>query len=454
MSDINFISQLIKNKEDLNLIFISDFDSQNILQSICGFLNDEGGWILIGHNGKRSVSSSLQQADIENLRKEINSHISPQPLVYITNERDGVDDVTLVNVLKGQRQPYTFNRKYFVYKKNEVRLANPDDVSLLLRQSNEYSSTWEKSTLSECSINDLSIEEIRLTINAANKLSKDRSLPDNPEEFLNYFQLADFGNIKNGALVLFGNDPIRFIPQCRIRITVLPEGKTGDAFDDIRLIETNLFDAFNQVSDYFKKFNPLQSIFRSDDWNRDSEYKFPEDALDEAIVNAMVHRDYSDVSGEITINIYPNRIEIINSGEIPSDIIRGKNKIKPHHSIFRNPIIAHMFFIRGKMEKVGRGLSLIYNRFVDMGYRKPEWTSQNGYTTLSLFSEKLVINLNKRMQEFLNTHSDESFIREDYEKFFDNKISEKTARNDLSKLVEGGYLDKIGKGPNTSYLRK
>ncbi|MFS4454822.1 ATP-binding protein [Maribacter sp. 2304DJ31-5] len=453
METQSFIQELLKRKGELNLAFLQEFDVSVILQNICGLLNSEGGWVLVGHNGKKFVHLELSDATINNLRQEVNTQISPQPLVYIAKDLDGNNDVVLINVLKGSRQPYTLNNIYYVFAGDSPVVANQDEISLLLRSSNEYTSTWEKTTVIDCSIKDLDQDEIIRTISEAEKMSKGKVLPNTPEEFLNYFQLSDYGNIKNGALVLFGIDPIRFLPQCRIRISVLPEGKTGDKFEDIELIESNLFDSFNRAKDYFRRYNPLISSFKENEWDRDTQLKFPDDALDEAIVNAMVHRDYGDVSGEITINIYPNKIEITNSGEIPSDIIKGKNNIKPHHSVFRNPAIAHMFYLRGKMEKLGRGLTLIRDSFVKAGYRKPEWTFQSGYTTLTLFSKSIKIQLNDRMIDFFAGFKENVFSRQDYEDFFKGTIAEKTARNDLSKLVESGFLIMTGKGSLTKYKR-
>lgn len=453
MAELSFIEQLVMSKNEINLAFISEFDRTEILKNVCGLLNSTGGWILVGHNERSFTSVNIEENDLSLLKQEIPEFISPRSLVYITKEQGESGDIILINVLQGSRQPYTYNGKYYIFSKKSTFLASPDDISLLLRTSNEYSSTWEKMTAINSGLFDLDKEEIRKTIITANKLTTERMLPEDPVEFLNYFQLADFGNIKNGALVLFGNDPVRFLPQCRIRITVLPEGKTGAVYDDIVLIESHLFEAYTRVQEYFNKYNSTRSKFVENDWERKTSQKYPSEALDEALVNAMVHRDYSDAAGEITINIYPNKIEIINSGEIPNDIIEGKNKIKPHHSVLRNPSIAHMFFIRGKMEKVGRGLSLIYERFVDLGYRKPEWTSQSGYTTLSLYSEQLVIELNERMQYFLHVSNEESITSQEYKDFFEEKISERTARNDLAKLVEGGHLIKVGKSANTRYER-
>ncbi|MBA7582783.1 hypothetical protein ES708_24720 [subsurface metagenome] len=176
------------------------------------------------------------------------------------------------------------------------------------------------------------------------------------------------------------------------------------------------------------------------------------DALDEAVINAMVHRDYGDVSGEVTINIYPDKIEITNSGEIPSGILKGKNNFEIYHAVFRNPMIAHMFYLRGKMEKKGRGLPLIKNRFIEYGLKTPEWITQNGYTSLTLYG--IPKPLTDRMIGFLKKLKiGEQFSREDYENFFEGKISEKTARIDISKLLDRGWLSRIGEGPSTKYIR-
>ncbi len=360
-------------------------------------------------------------------------------------------ELVLINVLKGSRQPYSLNGKYFIRKGGQSIDANSDEISLLLRTSNDNVSTWEKMNTTEATIDDLQLAEVEKTISEANKIGKGKSLPNTPDGFLGYFQLQDFNLIRNGAMVLFGKDPVKFLPQCRIRITVMPYGKTGNQYSDVLIIEDNLFSSFDRLRDYFTKNFPLINEFE-DNWNRIIREKYPMEAIDEAIVNAMVHRDYADISGEITINIYQEKLEIINSGEIPSDIVLKKNKIVPHHSVLRNPTVAHMFYLRGKMEKLGRGLSLIKDRFEKQGLRTPEWTSQNGYTTLTLYS--VSEQLNERMILFLKQlKKGASFIKQDYVDYFSSKIAERTAINDISVLVRSKYLMVEGKGPSTKYKR-
>jgi len=455
MSRNSFISELFHQKDKSQIEFLREFDLTYTLKIVCSFLNSEGGWIVIGHTGKELIGlPELDDEMIDSLKNNINDRIFPQPLVYTQKDIYDGKNVILVNVLRGSRQPYSLDRKYYVRVEHQTKEAGPDEISILLRSSNHYASSWEKLSTIDATFGDLDEGEINRTILEANKLGKGKSLPNRTQEFLSYFQLFDFSTVKNGAIVLFAKDPTRFFGQCRIRITVLPEGKTGKRYEDTEIIENNLFTSFEKVQSYFKRNLPIISEFKDVSWDRINRQKYPSDALDEAIVNAMVHRDYGDMSGEITINIYKDKIEIINSGEIPPHIIKGKSTIEAHHSILRNPTIAHMFYLRGKMEKLGRGLSLIKERFVDLGLQVPEWSSGSGYTTLSLYGTPKTIEVNERMRRFLaHLKPDERFTREDYQDFFKDEISERTARLDLSKLTDGGWLNKISDGVLTRYFR-
>lgn len=455
MSAKTFIKELINQQEHNSLDFKTGWNVEAVLKTICAFLNTEGGWIIVGHNEKELIGlPDITEQKVNELKQNALVNIFPQPLVYMQLEVVNEKSIVLVNVLKGSRQPYSYQKKYFIRKGRQTLEASPDDVSLILRSSNQYTSSWEKLTTVDAKYNDLSENEISATIVAANKLGKTKSLPESPKDFLSYFQLIDYTAVKNGAVILYGNEPTKFFTQCRIRITNMPEGVTGDNFRDIEIIEDNLFVSFKRVMDYFKKNNPIVSEFHQDSPLRTDREKYPFAALDEAIVNAIVHRDYGDMSGEITINIYKDKIEIINSGEIPSDIITKKNRIESHHSVLRNPTVAHMFFLRGKMEKLGRGLSLIKKQFDELRLKSPEWTFQSGYTKLTLFGIKEEIKINDRMVHFISEmNPDNAYSSEDYMEFFMGEIKERTARTDLQKLTEGGWVKKIGDGPQTKYLK-
>ena len=455
MSTQSFVKELLGQQERKSLELLEEWNVEKILKTICAFLNTDGGWIVVGYNGKNVVGvSNLAEQAINQLKQRALEQIFPQPLVYVQTEEIGSKKVILVNVLKGSRQPYAYKSSFFIRSNGKTKEANPDDIGLILRTPNEYISSWEKLTTIDAVYSDLDENEILSTIHRANDLRKANSLPNDPQGFLNYFQLIDYNKIKNGAIVLFGIEPAKFFLQCRVRITIMPEGSTGDSYRDVEIIEDNILVSFNKVLEYLRRNIPIVSEFYADSPLRTDRKKYPFSAIDEAIVNAMVHRDYGDMSGEITINIHQDKIEIINSGEIPSDIIKSKNKIESHHSVLRNPMIAHMFFLTGKMEKLGRGLSLIKKQFDELGLKSPEWTFQSGYTKLTLYGVRNEISVNRRMLHFLvQAMEGKSYTREDYLEIFADDIKERTARLDLEKLVDGGWFVKIGDGPATRYSK-
>jgi len=106
------------------------------------------------------------------------------------------------------------------------------------------------------------------------------------------------------------------------------------------------------------------------------------------------------------------------------------------------------------IEKVGRGTVLISELFDEYGLDEPNWKSKNGGTTLTLPGKLKSIEFNDRMYTFIITlQIGQQFSREDYELFFQNNISEKTARLDIKKLLDGNWLEKKGEGPVTKYIR-
>ncbi len=455
MNRNTFIAELIDQKDNIQVSFILEYNLALILATVCAYLNSDGGWIIVGHSGRKLIGIK-EDADqkAEEVMSSIAEKIIPQPLIYVQEETYKQKYLLIINVLKGNRPPYSLEGKNYIRKGHKSVIADPDDISLLLRKPNEYASSWEKLTAIDVTMDNLDQGEIEHTISEAEKLGRGKSLPNDLENFLNYFQLFDLNAVKNGSVVLFGKEPVKYLPQCRIRITVMPYGKTGSRYDDSLLIEGHLFGAFEQTHNYFKQQLPIVSEFKHDDWSRTDRERYPMEALDEAVVNAMVHRDYGDISGEVSINIYPDKIEITNSGEIPEGILKSKSSFEIYHAVFRNPMIAHMFFLRGKMEKKGRGLLLIRNRFTEYGLKPPEWITQNGYTSLILYGIPKSVTINERMIGFITTLKiGEQFSRKEYEEFFEGIISEKTARNDISNLDEGGWVSKSGKGPATKYRR-
>jgi ATP-dependent DNA helicase RecG len=269
---------------------------------------------------------------------------------------------------------------------------------------------------------------------------------------LSELNLVDSYQIKNGAIALFSKNTRKFIPQSRIRIQLMSKGKTANHFDDTVILEGNVFYLLKETIDYFKKRLPKQSFFIESETLRIDDYIYPIEVIDEAISNALIHRDYSDSFDEITIFIYSDKIEITNPGQLPDNLIKNKNVVLPHSSILRNPLMAEVFYIAGEMEKTGRGMPLISNKMKELGKKMPEWIISNNRTTLIIYNKLEKVVVNERVKTFLDYHSSNYiFTKSEYIDFFDKKPSKITAQNDIQSMLKSMLCEKIGNGPATKY---
>ena len=455
MTDIEYIQSLLKEKEGNQLEFIESFNYNRIAETVCAFLNTQGGRIIVGVNIKKEpvLEHEISQ-EFNELRRHIYNAVMPESLIGIRKEEFKNHPLVLIEVIEGTSKPYSIKNQSFIRSGSETRPANDNEMSNLIRARRKEEYSWESSPALEATLDDLDKEEISQAIVLSNNIGRTtRFKIDDPLTFLTHFQLFRNNQLTNSAIVLFGKEPTYFLPQCRTRIIHFGESKSANEYADTLIVEENLFKSFRRIQDYFRKNLPIQSQFSDTNWQRKDQSKYPLKALDEAVINAMMHRDYSDPTGEVFIGIYSDKIEVINSGVLPKSLNDAVLK-KSHHSIPPNPVITHMVYLCGMIEKVGRGTVLITELFDDYGLDEPHWKSKNGGTTLTLPGKAKTIELNSRMRSFMMTlEIGQHFGREDYERFFQNNISEKTARLDIVKLLDGSWLEKIGDGPATKYIR-
>ena len=454
MSNIGFIDALLTQKvEGYRLRLLAGYDAEMVMQMVCAYLNNEGGWIVVGISDDGARVSVDADAIVNDIQKNAVTRIKPLPLVYVHAEDYQDGQVVLVTVMKGGLQPYSYDSKYYTMVGDQIVRPNIDEVNLLIRRSMESSSTWEKSTCLDAEWEDLDVELMCEVVNKGLERGRLDERNNTPEKLLGNLQLVDTPNVKNGAMAMFGVEAIRFLPQSRMRIQVMLGGKTASQYEDTVVMEGNLLELSKRASDYFLNRLPMVSEFHHEEWDRKDYSEYPQDVLDEAVTNALIHRDMSNTTGEVLIFIYADRIEVINPGTMPENLIKKKNVVQPHVSTPRNPLMAEIFYVDGKMEKTGRGLKLIHDLMNDLKRKLPEWECMDGRTKLTIYRTPNVVRLNARVTEYIATKKvGETFSKQDYLQYWNYKISDPTAKNDLQQMVNAHLCRKDGSGPATRYV--
>lgn len=113
-------------------------------------------------------------------------------------------------------------------------------------------------------------------------------------------------------------------------------------------------------------------------------------------LNALAHCNYSAASGGVSIHVHPHWLEIWNSGALPEGATE-QSLLKGQISILRNPDIAHVLYLRGLMEKAGRGSVLMVQKCLGNGLPSPFWKSDPKLGVTVTFSTPEVMKLLKHL---------------------------------------------------------
>ena len=112
----------------------------------------------------------------------------------------------------------------------------------------------------------------------------------------------------------------------------------------------------------------------------DIAYEIPKQAVTEAIVNAVCHRDYTS-NGSVQVMLFADRLEVWNPGKLPYGLTIEKLYI-PHISIPANPLIAEAMYLRGTIERMGTGTEELTHLCIEKGLQKPEFIQELDFRTI------------------------------------------------------------------------
>jgi ATP-dependent DNA helicase RecG len=418
------------------------------------FLNQQGGHLLIGVGDDGQIVGVKEAETLcQKISNNLNNVISPSALWTVERVAIGAADVVVVDVPAGLDKPYVAAGSIYFRRGSQVVAATRDEISQLITDRVKASLRWERQIAVGVDLNDLDNQLIRETVERALQTQRWEGAIDDSESFLSSFGLSAYGAITNAGLLLFGKQPEKLLPQSRVRLVVMPEGKTGDRYESDRIFEGSLLKIASEIPGALGAHVEVLSDFTNDQWRRQDVSQYPISALREGVMNALVHRDYS-LSGLTTISVLRDSLQISNPGGLPEGLTPADLK-RPHPSIPRNPDIAYVFYINGLIEILGRGTQRIVEDFRKARIREPQWQSSKLETRLTLFAPQSAVSvedLSVRQRKIMAALGERKEIRpSDLVTLLSEDVTDRTVRNDLQVLVNRGLVLKLGRGRSTSY---
>ena len=326
------------------------------LKTISGFANTLGGTLIFGVEDNKRINGIEEiSKSIEIITEKIKTRIKPLPEVEIYPFSEENKNLIAVKVTKGKSGPY-----YYSYEKTKEAYIRLGDETILAPSH---------------ILNELVLKGMNRTYDSIISIHKKRDFSFSYFEATYFerthtkFKELDYismklmekdGVLTNTGLLLSDQN---IIYQSRVFCTHW-DGKTktslnSEAIDDKEIsgsIVHQLVASLEFIKNNMKKKWHKSGVYRVDKPDYDL------DAIREAIVNALIHRDYSRVGCEVTIDLYQDRLEITS----PGGMISGeKLELNTHSSIpseRRNPFLADIFSRMGFMERRGSGLNKIIDK--------------------------------------------------------------------------------------------
>ena len=321
------------------------------LKWLCGFANADGGLLVIGRNDKGlpvgvpNVKKLLE--DLPNKIRDVLGILAEVRLVH-----DSGKELIEVRV-DPYPYPVSYKGEYHVRTgstKQELKGAALD--KFLLRKQGR---TWDGVPVPDVTVRSLSkaaLDAFRSQAKQSQRMTT-ADLKDSATGLIEKLHLLDGKYLKRAAILAFHPDPERFVTGAFVKIGYF---RTND---DLRYHDEVHGDLFSQVkgtldlllTKYLKAAITYQGIQRVET------FPVPEPALREAVLNAIIHKDYA-TGTPVQISVYADKLMVWNPGQLPPawtvEKLKGKHSSQPF-----NPAIANVFFRAGQIEAWGRGVERI-----------------------------------------------------------------------------------------------
>jgi ATP-dependent DNA helicase RecG len=321
------------------------------LKWICGFANAEGGVLHIGRNDKGVV---VGVTDAGRLLEEIpNKTRDILGILVEVNLREEDGKEYLEIVVEPYPYPVSYKGQYHVRSgntKQELKGAALD--KFLLRKQGRH---WDSAPVPQVAVRDLSkaaIDRFRKLARQSERLDS-AILRESGQALIEKLRLRDAGYLKRAAVLLFHPDPERFVTGAFVKIGFFRTNTDLLYHDEIH---GDLFTQAEKTIDLLlTKY--LKAGLRYEGLHRRERFAVPEAALREAVLNGIIHKDYSSGT-PVQISVYSDKLILWNPDELPPAWTVAKLKRK-HPSYPFNPDVANAFFRAGMIEAWGRGIERI-----------------------------------------------------------------------------------------------
>lgn len=414
---------------------------------IAGFANAQGGVLYIGIDDDGNVT---RLTNAKQLLEEIPNKVRDilGIMVEVNLRKKGKAEYVEIKV---DEYPYPINyRGQYFYRSGSTKqeLKNAALDNFLLRKVGRR---WDAVPVPNVSVKNLSkemIATIRSQSPQANRLPTGIEV-ESDKLLLQNLRLLEGKYLKRAAVLLFHPEPDKYISGAFVKIGYFTTDENL-VFQDV--VSGPLFEQVTKTMElllhkYLKAQITYTGVYRNET------YPFPPEAIREALLNALAHKDYAG-GIPVQISVYSDKIIFWNGGKLPDNWTIERLK-KKHPSIPYNPDIANTFFSAGLIEMWGRGTLKILSECKKVFLKEPLFTNDDNEFSVTFFG-KAIVESSSQNQNFATIDENDKILEQVLLIIQNNssitiqKLSEKLGKTNrtieryLKKLQDLQILTRVG----------
>jgi len=380
---------IIQKGEGQTIEFKENVD-KSLSKEIVAFTNAQGGKIFIGITDKGEIKKLNNLNRLSSQITDIAKKCDPSIKIRLETS----NDILVVDVEEGNNKPYSCSNGFYLrVGANSQKLSRDEILEFSIMEGKIY---FDGQINEEFRFPDDFDENKLKKYLDETKLSKKA---DMKSILINLGVAKEYGDtiiFNNAGVLFFAKEPSRFFMTSKV---ICAEYATNDKVTilDRKIYDDGILNNLTETINFIRK--KIKIRFKIDTVRREEIPQFPETAFREAIVNAIMHRDYFDKSSDVMIENYRNKIVIYN----PGGLVRW---LKPDEfgkiSKTRNPIIASLLSRTIFVEKMGTGIKRIMHSMKDDKLPEPQFEYYEHSFYVTLKDNELCAGVNEGLSEGLN----------------------------------------------------
>lgn len=337
----------------------------DVAASLVAFANTDGGQLIIGINKNRKVTGI---EDTDGVLRDIDNIAANncEPPITIIQEVlypeemmekikfDAADvkqqiAIIIVNIPKGDMRPYRTNRGvYYIRTTSGRRQASREELLRLFQATESF--YYDETPFPRLSITDIDLDAFDRFLETTGQID----LKNNRERLLENWRLISRERPTIAGIVLFGRQPQLHLPFAQINAASFIGTESSGNPIDRKDLDGRLLDVIDQAERFLYLHLRIPHEIRG--FEPEQKPELPKEALREAIVNAVAHRDYT-VQGPIRLFVFDDRIEVHTPGRTPNTVDEEAMRAGVH--VVRNPHIYARLSDSGLVTRAGTGIRRI-----------------------------------------------------------------------------------------------